>query len=107
MIGANDAVGTSYSKVPYIERPQELDLEGNAVAQNEFLENWRNALGLAKETGVPGMVCDFEFCVKHKAYELSELAHITSKPRQDVLNAQSQVGARMADVAMAEYPGAK
>ena len=61
MIGANDAEGNSLTKVPYFQRFQGLDLDDKAGAQNDFLESWRNALRLAKETRVPGIVCDLEF----------------------------------------------
>jgi hypothetical protein len=106
MIGVNDAEGNPYSKVPYFRRFQGLDLDAKAGAQNDFLENWRNALRLAKEAGVPGIVCDLEFYNNYKAYDLAELARMTSKPPQDVLNALRQLGARMAHIAVAEYPGA-
>jgi hypothetical protein len=106
MIGANDAEGNRYSKVPYFQRFQGLDLDGKAGAQKDFLENWRNALRLAKDTGVPGIVCDLEFYNNYKAYDLAELARMTSMPQQEVLNALGEVGARMADIAAAEYPGA-
>jgi hypothetical protein len=106
MIGANDAEGNRLTKVPYFQRFQGLDLDGKAGAQNDFLENWRNALRIAKETGVPGIVCDLEFYNNYKAYDLGELAQMTSKSPQDVLNALRQVGARMADIAAAEYRGA-
>ncbi len=106
MVGANDAEGNPYSKVPYFQMFQGLDLDGNAGAQNEFLENWRNALRLAKETRVPGIVCDLEFYNNYKAYDLAELARMTSMPRQKALNALRQVGSRMADIAGVEYPGA-
>jgi hypothetical protein len=106
MIGANDAEGNQLTKVPYFQRFQGLDLDGKAGARNDFLENWRNALRIAKETGVPGIVCDLEFYNNYEAYDLAELARMTSKPQQDVLNALRQVGARMADIAAAEYPGA-
>jgi hypothetical protein len=106
MIGANDAEGNHLTKVPYFERFQGLDLDGKAGAQNDFLESWRNALRLAKKTRVPGIVCDLEFYNNYKAYDVAELARMTSMPQQDVLNALRQVGARMADIAAAEYPGA-
>jgi hypothetical protein len=106
MIGANDAEGNSYTKIPYFQRFQGLDLDGKAGAQRAFLENWRNALRLAEETRVPGIVCDLEFYNNYEAYDLAELARMASKPQQDVLNLLNQVGARMADIAAAEYPGA-
>jgi hypothetical protein len=107
MIGANDAEGNKYSMVPYFERFQGLDLDGKAGARNDFLKNWRNALRLAKDTGVPGIVCDLEFYNNYRAYDLAELARMISKPRQEVLIALGQFGAQMADIAAAEYPGAK
>jgi hypothetical protein len=106
MIGANDAEGNPDSKAPYFHRFQGLDLDGKAGAQNDFLENWRNALRLSKETGVPGIVCDLEFYNNYKAYDLAELARMTSMPPQDALHALRQLGARMANIAAAEYPGA-
>jgi hypothetical protein len=106
MVGANDAEGNPDSKALYFQRFQGLDLDAKAGAQNDFLENWRNALRIAKETGVPGIVCDLEVYNNYKAYDLSELARMTSEPQQDVLNALRQLGARMAEIGAAEYPGA-
>jgi len=106
MIGANDAEGNQYTKVPYFQRFQGLDLDGKAGAQNDFVENWRNALRIAKETGVPGIVCDLEIYNNYKAYDLSELARMTSMPKRDALDALRQLGARLADISSAEYSGA-
>jgi hypothetical protein len=106
MVGANDAEGNPYTKVPYFQMFQGLDLDGKAGAKNDFLQNWRNALRLARETRVPGIVCDPEFYNNYKAYDVAELARMTSKPQPEVLNLLRQVGARMADISSAEYPGA-
>ena len=106
MIGANEKEGNAYAKVPYFQLFPGLDLDGKAGAQNDFLENWTNALRLAKETGVPGIVCDPEFYNNYTAYDVSMLARMTSKPPQEVLRGLRQIGARMADIAAAEYPGA-
>ncbi len=106
MIGANEAEGNQLTKVPYFQRFQGLDLDGKAGAQNDFLEIWRNAFRLARETRVPGIVCDLEFYNNYKAYDVAELARMTSMPRADVVNVLRQVGARMADISAAEYPGA-
>jgi hypothetical protein len=106
MIGANDAEGNPLTIVPYFQRFPGLDLDGQAGARNDFLENWRNALRTARESGVPGIVCDLEFYNNYKAYDLSELARMTSMRQQDILNLLRQLGARMADIAAAEYPGA-
>ena len=56
--------------------------------------------------GVPGIVCDLEFYNNYKAYDVAELARMTSRPQRDVLILLRQVGARMADISSAEYPGA-
>jgi len=106
MVGANDVEANPYSKVPYFQMLQGLDLDGKAGAQNDFLENWRNALRLAKKTGVRGIVCDLEFYNNYKAYDVVELARMTSRSQRDVLILLRQVGARMADISSAEYPGA-
>jgi hypothetical protein len=106
MIGANEAEGNPLTNVPYFQRFKGLDLDGKAGAQNDFLENWRNALRLARETRVPGIVCDLEFYNNYKAYDLGELARMTSMSPQDVLQALRNIGARMADIAGKEYPGA-
>ena len=95
-IGANETEGNPDAKVPYFQKFQGLDLDGKAGAQNDFLENWRNALRLARETGVPGIVCDLEFYNNYKAYDLAELARMTQQPQQDALRALRQLGARMA-----------
>ena len=105
MVGTNEAEGNQDSKVPYFQRFQGLDLDGKAGAQDDFLENWRNAFRLAKATGVPGVVCDLEFYNNYKAYDLAELARMTSRPQQEVVSLLRQVGARMADISSAEYSG--
>jgi hypothetical protein len=106
MIGTNDAEGNQYAKVPYFQKFQGLDLDGKAGAQKDFLENWRNALRLAKSTGVPGIVCDLEFYNNYKAYDLAELARMTSQSQPRVLDLLRQLGARMAQMAAKEYPRA-
>jgi hypothetical protein len=106
MVGANDAEGNPLTRVPYFQKFQGLDLDGKAGARNDFLQNWRNALRIARKTGVPGVVCDLEFYNNYKADDVAELARMTSMPQQDVLKALSLVGAHMADVAAEEYPGA-
>ncbi len=55
MIGVNDAEGNAPSKVPYFQRFRGVDLDNSAGAQKDFLENWRNALHMARDTGVPGI----------------------------------------------------
>ncbi len=106
MIGANVAEGNRYANVPYFQRIQGLDLDGRAGARDDFLENWRIALRLARQTNVPGIVCDPEFYNNYKAYDISELARMTSIPQQEVAELLRRLGARMADIAAEEYPRA-
>jgi hypothetical protein len=106
MIGANDAEGNKYTKVPYFQRFQGMDLDNQAGAQKDFLDNWRNSLRAARETAVPGVVCDLEFYNNNLAYDPGELARMTAKSPQDVVKLLRNLGSNMADIASAEYPGA-
>jgi len=106
MIGANAAEGNQDATVPYFERIQGVDLDGKAGARKDFLNNWRNAVRVAKHTKVPGIVCDLEFYNNYKAYNVGELARMTSKSQQEVLRLLRQLGAEMAEAAAGEYPGA-
>jgi hypothetical protein len=106
MIGANIEEGNPLTKVLYFERFQGLDLDGNAGAQGDFLQIWRNALQLAKSTGVPGIVCDPEFYNNYEAYDVAELARMTSETQDEALGQLLQLGAKLAEIAAREYPGA-
>jgi hypothetical protein len=106
MIAANDAEGNALTMVPYFQKFHGLDLDGKAGAQRDFMENWRNALRVARKAGVPGIVFDLEFYNNYKADDISELAQLTSMTQQQTLQALKLLGARMADVASVEYPHA-
>jgi hypothetical protein len=106
MIGANVAKGIQDPKMFYFERIQGVDLDGKAGAQKDFLMNWRSALRTAKDTKVPGIVCDLEFYNNYDAYDVGQLAHTTGASRQDVVELLRQLGKRMAGIAAEEYPGA-
>ena len=106
MIGVDPAQGNAEANVPYFQRFQGLDLDGKAGAQADFLKNWQNALWLAKRTGAPGIVCDLEFYNNYKAYDLSQLALMSSISLPEVVKSLRQIGAHMADISAAEYPGA-
>ena len=94
MIGADNAEGNSLTKVPYFQKFSGLDLDGKAGAQKDFLENWRTALRLARQERVPGIVCDLEFYNNYKAYDLAELARMTSHTQLEVLRKLEQLGAQ-------------
>ena len=106
MIGADGAEGNELTKVPYFQKFQGLDLDGKAGAQSDFLENWRNGLRAARNTGVPGIVFDLEFYNNYKADDIAELARMTSMPKPETLQALQTLGKHMADIAASEYPGA-
>lgn len=106
MIGGSDPDANRFAKSPYFERIQGVDLDDNAEAQRDFLRNWRNALRVAKDTGVAGIVFDPEFYNDYKAYDLGELSSLRGQSPQEAMKLLKQLGARMADAAAAEYPGA-
>lgn len=106
MIGADLEQGNVLARVPYFERFQGLDLDDRGGARSDFLAIWRNALQLAKATGSPGIVCDLEFYNNYKAYEIPELARMTSATQEQVLKRLRQLGGEMGEIAGREYPGA-
>jgi hypothetical protein len=106
MIGGNDPDANQYAKVPYFERIRGIDLDDGAGAQKDFLQNWRNALRVAKDSGVAGIVLDPEFYNNYKAYDLGELSRLRGQPPEELMKLLKEVGARMADAGAAEYPGA-
>ncbi len=106
MIGIDPADQHPYSSDPYFRHIQGMDLEGKAGAQSDFLENWRNALRTARDTHVSGIVFDPEFYNYQKEYEVGELAQAIGKTPNEAVELLRGVGARMADTADAQYPGA-
>ena len=106
MVGANGMEGNELTKVPYFQKFQGLDLDGKAGAQDDFLENWRNGLRAARDSGVPGIVFDLEFYNNYKADDIAELSRMTSLSRQETLQALQSLGGRMADLAATQYPHA-
>lgn len=106
MIGAAPDSTNAYTKDPYFHRIIGADLDGRAGAQKDFLENWQNSLGAARDSGAPGVFLDLEFYNFYKEYDIGELAlQIGKKPTQTVELLQ-QLGSRMADVAAQQYPNA-
>ena len=106
MIAANNAEGNVLAQVPYFQKFQGLDLAGTAGTQSDFLENWRNALRVARKTNAPGIVFDLEFYNNYKADDIAGLARMTSMSREETQQALKKLGARMADTASTEYPHA-
>jgi hypothetical protein len=106
MIGAGGTEGDALSRVPYFQKFQGIDLDGQAGAQDDFLRNWRNSLRGARDAGVPGIVFDLEFYNNYKADDIAELARMTSMSPQETLQSLRALGARMADIAATEHPHA-
>jgi hypothetical protein len=107
MIGVDDNEENHYTKDnAYFHRIKGADLEDKAGALSDFLLNWQNALQAAKDSHVPGIVCDLEFYNYHKEYSLEELARQTGKKPRELVELLRQVGAKMADSAGARYPDA-
>ncbi len=107
MIGVDDGQQDPHTiGNAYFHRIKGADLEDKAGAQGDFLKAWGNSLRAAKDSQVPGIVCDLEFYNYYKEYNPTELARQTGKTPQEVVQLLKQVGARMAGVAAQQYPDA-
>jgi hypothetical protein len=106
MLAIDPADKDPYSKDPYFRRFAGADLDDKAGAQQDFLENWSNAVRAARDTHAPGIVCDLEFYNYQKAYEIPELAVRIEKSPEQTIQLLRQVGKRMADAMAAQYPDA-
>jgi hypothetical protein len=106
MIGAELDNTNTYTKDPYFHRFAGADLDGKAGAQTDFLQNWRNSLQAAKDSGAPGVFCDLEFYNFYKGYDVGALAQAVRKNPPETVELLHQLGSRMADVAAKQFPGA-
>jgi hypothetical protein len=106
LIGANLEEKNHYSDTPYFRRIAGADLDDKFGAQSEFLQIWTNSLVSAKDSGVPGIVCDLEFYNYHKEYDISEMAYKVGKTPAETADSLKKIGARMADSAAEAYPHA-
>jgi hypothetical protein len=106
MLAIDPADKDPYSKDPYFRRFAGADLDDKAGAQQDFLENWSNAVRAARDSHAPGIVCDLEFYNYQKAYEIPELAVRIEKSPEQTIQLLRQVGKRMADAMAAQYPDA-
>jgi hypothetical protein len=106
MIGAGESATNDRTNVPYFHKIQGIDLEDKAGARTDFFQIWQNALRTAKNTKAPGVLLDLEFYNYHKEYDPAEMASQTGKPVPRVVALLEQLGARLADIAAGEYPGA-
>jgi len=106
MVGKSPLEENAHADVPYFRRIAGLDLDDSLGAQSHFLEIWRNSLAAARDSGMPGVVCDLEFYNYYKEYDIGEIARQTKGTPAQVAVKLKALGARMADLAAEEYPEA-
>jgi hypothetical protein len=106
MIGKSAVETNGHADTPYFRRIAGADLDDKYGAQSEFLQLWKNSLQAAKDSGVPGIVCDLEFYNYYKQYDIAELATQTGKSPSQAADSLKQIGAKMADLAADAYPHA-
>lgn len=106
MMGVAPDSTNPYTKDPYFHRIAGADLDGKAGAQKDFLQNWRNSLVAAKDSGAPGVFCDLEFYNFYKEYDLGALAKEIGKTPPQTVELLQQLGARMVGIAANEFPNA-
>jgi hypothetical protein len=107
MIAVNPAQNNPHTlHEPYFRRIQGMDLDDKAGARSDFLKIWGNSLRAARESGVPGIACDLEFYNDYRQYDPRELARLSGKSPEEAIALLQQLGARMADIAADQYPGA-
>jgi len=106
MIGMSTAENNPHSDQPYFHRIIGADLDDKNGALSDFLNIWRNALAGARDSKVPGIVCDLEFYNYYKEYDIGELAHQTGKTPLQAAESLKHLGAKMADLAAETYPNA-
>jgi hypothetical protein len=104
MVGSNLAEKNHYADNPYFNAIVGADLDDSKGALSDFLEIWGNSMAAARDSNVPGVVCDLEFYNNYKEYDISEIASKMGKPPARIAEGLRRVGARMADVAAEAYP---
>jgi hypothetical protein len=104
LIGMSVAENNPHSDTPYFRQIKGADLDDNKGARSDFFLIWRNSLAAAKNSNVPGIVCDLEFYNYYKEYDIGELGRQTGKTPAQVADSLKQIGAKMADSAAETYP---
>jgi len=106
IIAMSAAEQNPHSNTPYFRRIVGADLDDKYGALSDFLLIWKNSLGAARDSNIPGIVCDLEFYNYYKQYDVGELAQQTGKKPSEVAESLEKIGARMADAAAETYPHA-
>jgi hypothetical protein len=106
LIGMSVAENNPHSDTPYFRQIQGADLDDKRGALSDFLQIWRNSLAAARDSNIPGIMCDLEFYNYYKEYDIGELARQTGKKPSEAAESLRALGARMADSAAETYPNA-
>jgi len=106
IVATDDAQKNPYTTGPYFHQIQGADLENKTGAQKEFLQTWTNYLTAARDSHLPGIVCDMEFYNNYKEYNPTELSRQMGKTPEQTQQLLKELGARMADSAASQYPDA-
>lgn len=106
MVGKNPAETNAHADTPEFRKIAGADLDDTQGARSAYLQMWRNSLATARDSNVPGVVCDLEFYNNYKSYDIGELARQSGKAPADVATSLQALGTQMADIAAEEYPDA-
>ena len=106
ILAVDDAQKNPYTTGPYFHQIQGADLEDKMGARSAFLQIWSHSLAAARDSHIPGIVCDVEFYNNYKEYNPAELARQMGKTTEQTERLLRELGARMADAAAAQYPDA-
>lgn len=106
MVGKNPVETNAHADTPEFRKIAGADLDDVQGARSAYLQMWRNSLATARDSNVPGVVCDLEFYNNYKSYDIGELARQSGKTPADVATSLQSLGTQMADIAAQEYPDA-
>lgn len=106
MVGKNPEETNAHSDTPEFRSIAGADLDDTQGARSAFLQMWKNSLVAARDSNVPGVVCDLEFYNNYKGYDIGQLAFQSGKKPAEVAASLQSLGSEMADIAEREYPDA-
>lgn len=106
MIAMSPEEKNPHSDTPYFRKIAGADLDDSQGAQSDFLHIWQNSLATARDSKMPGVVCDLEFYNYYREYDIGELTRQTRRKPAEAAESLEKIGARMADIAAEEYPDA-
>lgn len=83
-----------------------LDLWNKTGALDDFYSQWSLALKIARELGSPGIIVDHEAYNNYRSYNIDYVARKSGRSPSEVIARLKEIGARLADMTTADYPGA-